>query len=555
MKLIYRLKKTIKNQFFKKKTENNLEDIDIYARWIKKENKTPVAKIPFSFNPKISILMPVYNVELQWLQKAVESVEGQIYDNWELCIVDDCSTNAEISNYLLSKQSNKIKVKILNKNSHISITSNEALKLSTGEFIALLDHDDELTDNALLEVVLKLNENPGLDLIYSDEDKKLMSGERIYPAYKTNWNPELLFSFMYVGHLGVYRKSIVEEIGGFREGLEGAQDYDLILRFTERTNKITHIPKILYHWRMIPGSTAVEVNSKSYAYDRGRIALQQSLIRRGYDCIGVEEDKLIRGNYCPVFHFAEPTKPIAIFILASSNNKELIKEKIKHIKKNSSITNIAIVVLSVNGFELDENVVSLLYKDNDYFAEMFRYLNQFSDIKNFVFIKDTISVRNKEWLNKMLTYSEREKVGCVSGKVISVTGKLQYAGAHLQGDKKCYPNHNDESDEVGYLGRVRRIQNTSFAYEECFALKSILFKEYMSRNKEGNYDFDGLNMELLLNGKDNVFNPYIEFVTLTSMAAEELLQPHAKDLLMSMEVDKYLNPHLEIIEGKLQIII
>lgn len=219
MKLTYRLKKILKNRVFRKRNiGNSLEDINVYKDWIKKMDKTSIPRKTFNYSPKISILVPVYNVELQWLQKAVESVEKQTYKNWELCIVDDCSTNNDISKYLLAKQNDKIKVKILTKNSHISVASNEALKLSTGEFVALLDHDDELTENALWEILLKLNEDPDLDLIYSDEDKKLMSGERVYPAYKTNWNSELLFSFMYVGHLGVYRKSIIDEIGDFEKG-------------------------------------------------------------------------------------------------------------------------------------------------------------------------------------------------------------------------------------------------------------------------------------------------------------------------------------------------
>ncbi|HBJ00739.1 MAG TPA: hypothetical protein DDY89_07450, partial [Lysinibacillus sp.] len=549
MKLTYRLKKILKNRVFRKRNiGNSLEDINVYKDWIKKMDKTSIPRKTFNYSPKISILVPVYNVELQWLQKAVESVEKQTYKNWELCIVDDCSTNNDISKYLLAKQNDKIKVKILTKNSHISVASNEALKLSTGEFVALLDHDDELTENALWEILLKLNEDPDLDLIYSDEDKKLMSGERVYPAYKTNWNSELLFSFMYVGHLGVYRKSIIDEIGGFREGLEGAQDYDLILRFTEKTNKIAHIPKVLYHWRMIPGSTAVEVNSKSYAYDRGRIALQQSLIRRGYDCIGVEEDELIRGNYHPVFKSVYSEVPVVIFLLASSDSERVVNEKIRKIKKKNSNVNKIFVVLSSTTIELGKEALSLIYKDNDYFEVMFRYLNELNEIKHFVFIKDTISIQKIEWIERLLVYSEREEVGCVSGKVISSLGKIQYAGAHLQGNKKCYPNHNDDSDEIGYLGRVRRVQNTSFAYRDCFALKSVLFKQYM-KTKVNNYDFDGLNIELLLDEKKNIYYPYIEFVTSTPNNAEEQLQVQDKELLEVMQRDRYLNPHLEIKEG------
>ncbi|OKP94378.1 hypothetical protein A3849_29420 [Paenibacillus sp. P46E] len=544
MRLIYRYVKSLKNRILRRgKLENNIDSIEIYSKWLQ-ANKSNNREKSFTYKPKISILMPVYNVELQWLQKAVESVEKQLYGNWELCIVDDCSTNIEISKYLLQKQDNNIKVKILKKNSHISKASNEALYLASGEFVALLDHDDELSEDALWEVVKRLNENPDLDLIYSDEDKKSMSGERIYPAFKSNWNSELLFSFMYVGHLGVYRKSIIDEIGGFREGFEGAQDYDLILRFTEKTNKISHIPKILYHWRMIPGSTAVEVNSKSYAYDRGRIALQQSLIRRGYNCVGVEEDRMIRGNYHPIFKHTALCDPIIVFLLTESENERFIKDKLKFIRKQTSLYDTRIVLLSNTQIALEEDISLLIYTDNNYLIEMHKYLKIHDSFGQLLFIKDTISIDQPEWLEKMLVYSQRKDVGCVSGKVISSTGKIQYAGAYIQEGKKCYPNHNDESNDVGYLGRVRRVQFTTFAYNACFTLKTALLNNYMENNRDS-YDFNSLNIELEKLGAFNIYNPYIEFVTSENNPAEELLKIKA--------TDKFLNPHLEIVEGKFEI--
>lgn len=541
------LKKMSKQVF-----HDSMENKSAYSVWRKKiEDKRTISSTKFNYQPKISILVPVYNVDVKWLMKAVESVERQKYSNWELCIVDDCSSNMLIKEYLLMKESERIKVKFLEKNSHISITSNEALKLSTGEFIALLDHDDELHESALLEVVSVLNQDKTIDLIYSDEDKLSMESERMHPAFKTHWNSELLFSFMYVGHLGVYRRRIVEEIGGFREGFEGAQDYDLILRFTEKTNKIYHIPKILYHWRMIPGSTAVEVNSKDYAYDRGRIALYQSLLRRGHNCYGVEEDSFIRGNYRPLLKLSTKN-PITIFLLGTSNNRGLIKEKIKEIKSLNTDINYNIIVFSTSPIELD-GITNINYSNNNLFIEMYNYLINFADIENFVFIKDTLTAQNSNWLEGLIVYSERNEVGCVSGRIVSQSGKISYAGAFINNACKIYPNFNDDKDEFGYLGRVRRIQNVTFASQNCFSVKATLFKDYMADNPSS-YDFDGFNLYLLLKGKINIYNPYFDFVASEkSCENEEELAPHGKELLIDFKEDRYLNPHTKFECGKILI--
>ncbi|KAA8785642.1 glycosyltransferase [Paenibacillus amylolyticus] len=531
---------------------NSMENIDSYNAWRKKhEEKRTMISSKFSYQPKISVLMPVYNVDVNWLMKAVESVEKQRYSNWELCIVDDCSSNKLIREYLLMKESEKIKVKFLEKNSHISITSNEAFELSTGEFIALLDHDDEIHENALLEVVTVLNHDNMIDLIYSDEDKLSMESERMQPAFKTHWNSELLFSFMYVGHLGVYRRRIVEEIGGFRVGFEGAQDYDLILRFTEKTNRVYHIPKILYHWRMIPGSTAVEVNSKSYAYDRGRIALYQSLLRRGHNCSGVEEDPFIRGNYRPLLRLNKKN-PIAIFLIALSNNKSLIQERIRDIESLNTDIEYDIIVFSTDPIDL-MGIKNITYSYNKLFVEMYKYLINFEHIESFVFIKDTIAAQNSNWLEGLLVYSERDDVGCVSGKIVSQSGKISYSGSFIENGCKIYPNFNDNKDEFGYLGRIRRVQNVTFASSNCFSVRSTLFKNYMLENLSL-HDFDGFNLYLITENIGNIYNPYFEFVT-SNMDYDNdgQLAPHGKELLVGFEEDRYLNPNTKFENGKILI--
>lgn len=208
----------------------------------------------FHYQPKISIAMPVYNVEEKWLRLCIDSILNQVYTNWELCMADDASTDPNVKKILTEYQQldERIRVVFREQNGHISEATNSALTIATGEFVALLDNDDELAINAFYEVVKVLNENPELDLIYSDEDKIDMDGNRSDPAFKPDWSPDLLLGTNYISHLGVYRRSILEEIGGFRKGYEGSQDYDLVLRFTEKTTKerIKHIPKVLYYWRI-----------------------------------------------------------------------------------------------------------------------------------------------------------------------------------------------------------------------------------------------------------------------------------------------------------------
>lgn len=226
--------------------------------------------------------MPVYNVDQVWLEKAINSVINQLYENWELCIVDDASNKSYIYDILTkySEKDSRIKANYLEKKQGISGASNVALNMATGDFIGLLDNDDELSINALYENVKLLNAYPDTDMIYSDEDKLDITGKRCDPFFKPDWSPDMFLSCMFTCHFGVYRKRIVDEIGGFRIGYEGIQDYDFVLRFTERTDKILHIPKILYHWRKIPGSLALDTDTKNYAFDTAKKALSDAMKRR-----------------------------------------------------------------------------------------------------------------------------------------------------------------------------------------------------------------------------------------------------------------------------------
>ena len=278
----------------------------------------------FHYQPKISIAMPVYNVEEKWLRLCIDSILNQVYTNWELCMADDASTDPNVKKILTEYQQldERIRVVFREQNGHISEATNSALAIATGEFVALLDNDDELAINAFYEVVKVLNENPELDLIYSDEDKIDMDGNRSDPAFKPDWSPDLLLGTNYISHLGVYRRSILEEIGGFRKGYEGSQDYDLVLRFTEKTTKerIKHIPKVLYYWRMLPTSTAVDQGSKGYAFEAGLRAVQDALVRRGIN--GHATHGAANGLY-DVYYDIESEKLVSIIIPTKNGYKDV----------------------------------------------------------------------------------------------------------------------------------------------------------------------------------------------------------------------------------------
>ena len=220
-----------------------------------------------SSRPMVSIIMPVHDPPVPCLDRAIASVREQVCDRWELCIIDDCSGNHDVRETLRkwTAQDDRIKTTFLDRNVNISTATNEAVKSSTGQFLLFMDHDDELTPDAVGEVALYLAEHPETDVLYSDDDKIDLSGNRYAPQFKPDWSPELLLSYMYFSHLFVIRRALFDACGGMRVGFEGSQDYDLALRATEKSSAIGHIPKILYHWRAVPGSTATSVPWAEYS--------------------------------------------------------------------------------------------------------------------------------------------------------------------------------------------------------------------------------------------------------------------------------------------------
>ena len=263
---------------------------DRYFDWLElqrskepSENEYKLFIEQLRYQPRFSVIVPVFNTDAIALRAMLDSVLDQVYPYWELCLANDGSTEPQVRTILDEYQSRDSRIRVLHRSQtgHISAASNSALSLATGDFVALLDHDDLLDRFALLENARLINDKPKAEIIYSDEDKINQRGLRYEPFMKPDWSPELLLLQMYTGHLSVYKKELIDKVGGFREGYEGSQDYDLILRASERTQEIHHIPKVLYHWRTIEGSTAADPSAKEYAYVAGQRALQDAMDRRG----------------------------------------------------------------------------------------------------------------------------------------------------------------------------------------------------------------------------------------------------------------------------------
>ena len=475
----------------------------------------------FHYQPKISIAMPVYNVEEKWLRLCIDSILNQVYTNWELCMADDASTDPNVKKILTEYQQldERIRVVFREQNGHISEATNSALAIATGEFVALLDNDDELAINAFYEVVKVLNENPELDLIYSDEDKIDMDGNRSDPAFKPDWSPDLLLGTNYISHLGVYRRSILEEIGGFLKGYEGSQDYDLVLRFTEKTTKerIKHIPKVLYYWRMLPTSTAVDQGSKGYAFEAGLRAVQDALVRRGIN--GHATHGAANGLY-DVYYDIKSDKLVSIIIPTKNGYKD-VQRCVSSIIEKTTYQNYEIIMAD-NG-STDPKMHELYAEFEQqlpgrFFVESIDIPFNFSTINNravkkahgeyLLFLNNDTEVITENWLTLMVSFAQQERIGCVGAKLLYPNNTVQHAGVILGlGGVAGHGHYGYPHGDLGYFGRLAINVNYSAVTAACLLMKKADFDAVGGFEEAFTVAFNDVDLCLKVQalGRDNVW--------------------------------------------------
>ncbi|MGA8830984.1 MAG: glycosyltransferase [Desulfomonilaceae bacterium] len=448
----------------------------------------------FTSVPKISVIVPIYNVAARWLEKCVESVLNQSYQNWELCMHDDGSTNPKTLDCLRKWAGSdpRILVSFGEGNLGISAASNAALKMATGEYVALLDHDDELHVHALFEVVKVLNKHPDTDMIFTDEDKivedKQGATKHFEPFFKPGWNPLLMLSYMYVGHLTVYRKSIVDSLGAFRPEFDWSQDYDLALRVTEITNHIQHIPKVLYHWRAVGGSAAA--GDKPYARASNMGALRDAMKRRGYDAEVLERLFVNRVKF-------RINNPPRVSIIIVSQDQPKLTRCLKSIEQNTEYLNYKII--TVRTPKADHNETA--HKDSG------EYL---------LFMSDMVEAVHPDWLTEMVGILERKEVAACSPKLYCRDGTIHYAGLLTNPPYwQSLTFQGLSKDTQAYFRLAQYPRNVSILTGSCLLIKKEAFKQiggFQLADDPPTLDGVDLSLALIDRGYELVYTPYAELL-------------------------------------------
>lgn len=442
----------------------------------------------FAYQPLISIILPTYKTPLIWLKKCIASVQNQFYANWQLCIADDGSNQADLSNYLneLSQQDPRIQCILSKNNGGISQASNNALTLAKGEFIALLDHDDELTKDALFWAVQALNNNPNLDYLYSNECKVDEQGQTSYFMFKPDWSPEHLINDMYTGHLSIYRKSLIDKLGGFRSTYDFSQDYDLALRVTEATEQIYHLNRVLYLWRKIEGSAAA--GGKDFAHQSNMAALADAAKRRNLNA------EIIKLPYANRLKLNLPYQD-KVSIIIPSDNVENIKTAVNGILTQTDYENYEIIVVTKT--PIAETVKPAFASHHPLKFCLYNLPYNFSDKCNagakmaegtiLIFYNDDVVPVANHWLKNLIEYLYLPGVGGVSPKLIYPNKTVQYAGMYNAVREYDFTAtvQMHKTDQDYYTHYDHLLTNTGVLSGACLAMHKALFD-----NIEG---FDAIN--------------------------------------------------------------
>lgn len=436
--------------------------------------------------PRFSVILPVFNAPEEFLRRAIESVRAQLYPHWELCIADDASTAPHVRRLLLAykRKDRRIKVCFRERNGHISAASNSALAMANGEFVALLDHDDELSETALYRIAEEALAHPDAQLLYSDEDKLSPQGRRRDPYFKPDWNPDLLLGQNFVCHLGVYRRDRVEAIGGFREGFEGAQDWDLVLRFSEGLgpDEIRHIPAVLYHWRVSSRSTAASMEAKPYAVRAAERAVAEALARRGESA---RLEILPQGAlFLP--HFAVHGEPLVSIVVPTRDGVRWLRRCLESLERTDYPHREVLVIdnQSSDPETLDylreiarhPGVRVLSYPYPFDFAAMHNWAVPQAEGEFVCLLNDDTEVRTPGWLREMLALAQRPGIGAVGAKLLYPDGTVQHAGVVLGiGGIAGHVHRYFPGDSCGYFCRANLVENYSAVTGACLLLKKSLW--------------------------------------------------------------------------------
>jgi len=508
-------------------------DRNNYSKWVrlydtltpKKRFNLQSAATRLPIAPLISVIMPVYNTKPYWLIKSINSVRKQIYPRWELCIADNASTK-KITRLILkwyAKNDPRIKIVFRRQNGRIPAALNSALELATGGWVAFLDHNDLLTEHALFHVAHTINLHPSAKLIYSDEDKIDGKGKRFDPHFKCDWNVDLFYSHNMICHLSVYHAELLRDLGGFRPGFEGAQDYDLALRFIERINfdQIHHIPRILYHRRTDNSDTVKSADAESRAYRAGEKALNEHFHRQKINA----RVELLDFKAYHVQYILPDILPLVSLIILTRNQLQILRKCVESILDKTTYTNYEIVIVD-NGSDDPETLDYLKHMEYHTKIKIIRDDRPFnySMLNNSAvkevrgeligLINNDIEIISPEWLSEMVGHALRPEVGAVGAKLWYPDNTLQHAGVVLGlGGVAGHVHRYLPRNHRGYFDRASLSQSFSAVTAACLVIRKTTYEEVNGFNEEnlqvafGDVDFC---IRVREKGYRNIWTPFSE---------------------------------------------
>ena len=513
------------------KSKHKIQGLDNdydYGEWYEltkpsKEELERQRNTHFDYEPRLSIVIPVYKTPERYLQEMLDSIVNQTYSKWEVCIADG-SPRGESRERLIKRYADRdtrFKYVILGENKGISGNTNAAMDMAQGDFLVLADHDDTLTPDALFECVKAMNEDPLYDVIYSDEDKLDMDGQALFdPHFKPDFNPDLLTSVNYICHLFVVNRNLVEAIGGFRQEFDGAQDYDFIFRCTEQARKVHHIPKVLYHWRCHMNSTASNPESKMYAFEAGARA-----IKAHYDRMGIAVDSVEKGVDYGIYHtrFHLDEEPLVSVIIPNKDHRADLDLCLTSLLDKGTYRNLEVIVVENNSTEPEtfdyyeelqekrKNVRVVTWKREFNFSAINNYGVTFAHGEYLLFLNNDVEVIEPDVIREMLGYARRDDVGIVGARLLYQDDTIQHAGVVIGfGGIAGHTFIGLHQAENSYFHRAMCAQDYSAVTAACMMSKRSLFDQVGGFREELAVAFNDIDYCLKIRslGKKVVYNPY-----------------------------------------------
>lgn len=504
------------------------KDTFTYEKWrkdnrITREELEEQRKETFAYQPKFSIVVPLFQTKEGYLRALIESIENQTYGNWELCLADGSGANSPLEKIVAEYQKKGLNIsyQILEENKGISENTNAAIQMATGEYIVLADHDDIIAENALYECAKAINSDHSIDVLYSDEDKIDMVGKKYFdPNFKPDLNIDLLCSMNYICHLFVVKKSVIDKVGMLRSEFDGAQDHDFILRCVEAAKRVYHIPMVLYHWRCHINSTAANPESKLYAFEAGRKSVEEHYKRIGVPA-KVEHSSfygMFRTKYC------WQEQPLISIIIPNKDHVEDLKKCMESIEQKSIYRNFEFVIVENNSTEEEtfryykeleqrENVQVVYYKGGFNFSKINNFGATYAKGEYLLLLNNDTEIINPECLEELLGYCMREDVGIVGAKLCYEDDTIQHAGVVIGfGGMAGHAFIESSRYDTGYMGRIMCAQDYSAVTAACMMTKKSVFHAVGGLTEELEVAFNDIDYCLKVRelGKLVVYNPYAE---------------------------------------------